>query len=439
MRGHMALKPGLQARQTQRLALTPQLRQGMAILQLPAVDLIAEISRLASDNPLLEFTQPTYTPPWAAGPDSTSQIAAPVSMAQNLQQQIAHMPLDPEVAEVAAFLTGDLTDDGYFDSTPDELAHSLKLPLALVEAAIAALQSCEPVGIAACDLAESLMLQLIDKGIDPGVAKAAGQNADLLAEGRWAEVRRHIDLPDHGLQNLAALMRTLSPRPAGDAHQTTQFLIPEIDVTCDRQGALTVSLHNSAIPDVRIDSELVSRLGNDPGFQSQRNNAEILIGALRFRGKTLLKVATAVVQHQHRFFIDSPDTMLPLTRVALADSIGLHPSTVGRAVAGKALSFNGATYPLSQFLGASLRHDSGVEISAFTVQQMIRRLVSCEDAGRPLSDDAIAAALTREGVDIARRTVAKYRGCLNIPSSFERRRRKAMRRARPAVPGSGGG
>ncbi|MHC0052104.1 RNA polymerase factor sigma-54 [Actibacterium sp. D379-3] len=434
----MAVKPGLSARQTQRLSLTPALRQSLMLLHLPTADLLTEIARQAQENPLLlvhDAEGGSRAPDITA---ATRDLAQAGTLAHSLQQQISLMPLDRPVAALAQFLTGDLTEDGYLDSTPADLSDCLGVPLDLVEAAIAALQACEPAGVAARDLAECLALQLIDRGVPRDTALAACAHLDLLAEARWKQAERQTGLPRATLEQIAATLRILSPRPASGFAETARPLIPELVVERDGGGGFTVTLNRSLLPEVRLDAALLEQLDvGDPLARSYRGPAEALITALAYRGRTLRQVAIALTARQHRFFTQGPDHMAPLTRAELADTLGLHPSTVGRAMAGKALSFGGMVYPLDHFLSSGLTTADGGRISAFAVQRSIRRIIEHEAAEASLSDDKIAALLQREGVDIARRTVAKYRGCMKIPSSFERSRRRAAQRTRPVTPGSG--
>jgi len=425
----MALTPGLNLRQTQRLALTPGLRQGLAVLQLSTLDLRDELRRLAEENPLLELDEP------AAGPRGFDFEAAahPETLAENLAAQIALMALPPDTSALARFLTGDLTEDGYLASSAAELSEALALPVAQIEAAIAALQSCEPAGVAARDLPDCLALQLIDRGEAPETARAACAHLELLMEGRWPRAARLTGLPRPELERLADLIRTLPPRPAAHLSEAAPPVIPEIAVEADGQGGFLAVPLGDALPGLRLDAALADQAGASPALRPQLAGAEAALRALRHRADTLHGVAQVLIRRQHRFFAEGPDHMAPLTRVEIAADLGLHPSTVGRAIAGKALLFQGAVHPLSMFLSKALPG----AVSAHSAQRRLRRLVAEEPADQPLSDEQLAALLQREGVDIARRTVAKYRGCMNIPSSFERKRRKARRRTGPAPKGLG--
>jgi RNA polymerase sigma-54 factor len=420
----MALSSRLGLRQTQRLALTPGLRQGLAVLQLSTLELWGELRRLADENPLLELDEPDSAPPAF----NVEAAARPETLAENLGAQIALMALPSETAALARFLTGDLTGEGYLASSAEELSEALGLPRPAIEAAIEALQSCEPAGGAARDLPECLALQLIDRGEPPETARAACRHLDLLMEGRWTRAGRLTALPRDELERLAGLIRSLPPRPAAHLAESAPPVIPEIAVEPDGQGGFHAVSLRDTLPGLRLDAALADQAAASAALRPQLAAAEAALRALRHRGRTLHDVARVIARRQHRFFAEGPDRMAPLTRAEIAAELGLHSSTVGRAVAGKALLFRGAAHPLSIFLSQALPS----AVSAYSAQHRLRRLVETEPADAPLSDEQLTALLQREGVDIARRTVAKYRQCMNIPSSFERKRQKARRRTGPA-------
>lgn len=411
----MALKPRLTARQSQRLSLTPSIRQGMAVLQMPTLDLGEELRRQADENPLLEIRDPT---PAGFDPEFMRNLSPGRSLAAHLREQIIMMSLAPEVSALAQILAGDLDENGYLSVGAEGLAQELNIPEEAMTAAVTALQSCEPVGVAARNLLECLTLQLTEKGVPGPVARTACANLNLLMEGRWAQAMQKIGQSEKELRRLAKLVRTLHPRPAAQFAEAAQPIAPEVLIEADGQGGFVVSHLDATLPVVTLDSVLAAQVGASGPLHDRLLQAKGLIGALRFRGGTLCDIARRIVHHQHLFFSEGRSHMQPLTRAQVAQELGLHPATVGRAVAGKALLFQGATLPFATFFPANL----GKGASAYTVQQRIKALIDDEKGDSVLSDEEIATFLQREGVDIARRTVAKYRKCMNIPSSFQRKR-----------------
>jgi len=430
----MALKPGLSPRISTRLSLTPGLRQGLSLLQIPTGDLLAEISRQALENPLVVVHEPSAYRAVGSTTRAAPDIAETETLAQSLQRQLSMMPLEEQVRRLAQFLTGDLTEDGYLDSDAEALARALEIGLPEVEAAIAALQSCTPPGVGARTLAECLALQLIDKGYSVAEAELACAHLKLLISADWKAAERATGWPRPRLKEITRVIRTLSPRPGAGFAEPALPLIPDLTVELGPDGQLKLFLNDAAQPNVEIDGDLAGQMRATPElYRTYRAQADALISALAFRGKTLLRVAEALVARQSRFFAqhDGSREMQPLTRAELAQALNLHPSTVGRTVAHKALAFDGVVYPLSHFLCTALPSEDGSNISVFEVQRRLRRIVEAEAPGDALSDAEIAEALQSTGVDIARRTVAKYRGCMNIPPSFERNRRHPARQTLP--------
>lgn len=428
----MGMKPQLTARLETRLSLTPELRQGLAMLQSPTIDMIADLQREAAENPVLDLSQPE-TPVY----DDTTEVAQPDSLTLSLHNQIGLMQLDPDLAALARFLTGDISPDGYLRSSNAELAHVLNLPEQKIQGAIEVIQACDPVGVGARDLQECLTLQLVAKGIAADKARAVCAHLSLFATSDWAAASWATGIPQHEIESLNAVLKTTNPLPGAGFAQLSHNIIPEILVEQDNAGNLIVSANTDMLPTPQIDTTLLDHIEQDSKLaQEYYPRAKAMVRAYSFRSRTIARVAQAIVAHQHSFFTNGPSNMNPLSRAALATTLDLHPSTIGRTVQGKYLSFNGAHYPLDLFLTGALRTEDGAEVSAFAVQHQIRGLVSGESADAILSDQQIADILKAQGVDIARRTVAKYRGCMNIPSSFERRRSKATKQHRPDLPGS---
>ena len=431
----MSLKPKLS--QSQRLALTPALRQSLNILAMPLTDLTAVIEAEAAENPFLQVDHP-------GGDGSAYDYAlatseAPITLAESVRQQIAVMSLPDLVRDVALYLVGDLTDDGFLETEAEEVAADLRVAPDVIDQAITALQECEPVGVGAQNLTEGLTLQLIAKGITQADAEDATRHLDLFATRDWAKLQKTTGWPSDKMHKLAELIGTLSPFPAERFGETAQPITPDVLVEPDGQDGHRVMLARGVAPSVTLDRTLLAAAKGDAAAQEyskeRQARADALINAIAFRGRTLLRLVQAIIVHQHRFFSGDFSYLAPLTQVELAATLEVHPTTVCRAIAGKYVQVSGAIYPVSFFLTRATKSKADTGPSAYTVQQLIRRMIDAERPSAPLSDDEIVKKLKTDGVDIARRTVAKYRGCMNIPSSFERRRNAALQRTRPAPPG----
>ncbi|GHE01700.1 hypothetical protein U879_16315 [Defluviimonas sp. 20V17] len=433
----MAVGPRLSIGQHPGLALTPGMRQSLRILAMPPVELALEITREAESNPFL-----TVTPP-ARGGLSAFDIAletmpARPSLGEGLRRQLGEMSLPPGVRAVADYLTGALRDDGYLDATEAELVSETGQPRAVVAEAIAALQRCEPAGVGARSLPECLALQLTDRGISPGLAAEAVAHLDLFAQDDWAELGKVLHLGPGEVSALDAALRGLSPHPVDPGGPESSPLVPDLVVETAPGGGMSVRLAEGVMPAISLDEALLAQVPDpdDPFVVSARSRAEALIRAVSHRGETLLRIGLRLVADQHLFFSCGPDHLAPLSRRVLAEELSLHPSTLGRAVAGKVLLTGGALYPLSMFFPSGLPMGHGGTVSSHAVKIAIRRMVEHEPAAQPLSDAVIRERLVADGIDITRRCVAKYRESMRIPSSFERRRRAARHRGQAMEAGA---
>ena len=425
-----APRPSLELRQNQRLALTPSLRHSLRVLGLSATDLAGLIAAELEQNPLLKLTGPTMPDSGRDFDLAARTVAQESSAADTLRRQISVLTRDPDLAEIASFLAADLTEAGYLADSPEELARLLERPEERVAEAIALLQRCDPPGIGARDLAECLDLQLARRGQDAPTRRLLLENLQLFAERDWKALQRRTGLEPEALRRLAGLLQELHPSPRALIEpEAPQYLFPDIRVTARPEGGFDVESLNPAESALAIDETLLRRARDGAAetaayLRERREQAQALIRALQARRRTILRVAREIVLRQHRFFAEGPEYLQPMTRLELAGLLNLHPSTVSRALAHKALECAHGLYPMGFFFTRSLPSQFGVEVSAYVVQREIRRLIDAESPAKPLSDAEITTLLRHSGVDIARRTVAKYRQCLKLPSSVQRRRSK---------------
>ncbi|MCC6304705.1 MAG: hypothetical protein IT545_05845 [Rhodobacteraceae bacterium] len=427
----MALRPALGLGARQRLALSPGLRMGLALLRLPAAELGEAVAGLVAENPFL-----VALPPRPGVDAATLAVAEEPGPLALLLGQLAAMALAPAVAAAAAYLAGCLDEAGYLDGPLDELARAGGLDGAAAAAALAALQGCEPAGVGARDLAECLLLQLLDRGWPRARAAAVTGRLDLVARGDAAALARALALSRAEAAAAIAAVRGLRPRPF-DAGPPAPPLVPDLVAEPHADGTWRIRLARGGGGRVGLDRGLAARAAAGGFLADRRTEAEAFLAALRFRGRTLLAVGRALAFRQHAALALGTEALRPLTRAALAADLGLHPATVGRAVAGKAILARGRLWPLSAFFTPALPAAAGAgaagpaadPVAAAAARRLIARLVAEEGAGAALSDRELAQRLHAAGVDIARRTVAKYRQSMRIPSSSGRARRR---------PGGGG-
>lgn len=427
----MALKPGLRLKQTRRLSLTPSLRQSIEVLRLSSIELDALIVAELEENPLLtrEKDYP-FLPAHDLSP-SLAAMAQPTSLTKHLQNQIALISTQSGIRQIADFLAASLDERGFLSETESDFADFLGVDRQDISTAIDILQSCEPLGIGARDLKECLALQLDAKGVDAASKHIIVENLSLFASQDWRALSKLTGMKTADLKRLAETLKGLNPYPGQVAEPVRSVsLRPDIIVRLQKDGVLSAELIGSSAASLTVDHALkssatASEPGAGPFLLAKAEAANGLIRAIEARSKTILRVVHAILLYQSRFFLSGHGFLRPLTQKEIAASLGLHPSTVARAIVGKALSCSLGVFPLKFFFTTSLSSLTKEQSSsAYVVQQEIRRMTNEETHANILSDAQIAAYLQRSGVDIARRTVAKYRQCLKIPSSIERRRSK---------------
>ena len=439
----MALTPRLEVRQRQTLVMTPQMLQSVKLLQMSNLELADFVAEQVERNPLLDFTPRaasaaggTARPAGGGGggddTDRLQAIPAGVTFWEHLRRQIGMMRLRPDLAEAALLVADELEDDGYLRAPLEEVAARHRLSTREAAAALAVVQSCDPAGVGARSLVECLALQLRDRDrLDPAM-QALLANLPLVASGRLSELRSRCGVDAADLAEMLAELRDLDPRPgARFAAAAVQVAVPDVYVTRDRSGTLAVELNTETLPRVLVNN--VYAAGLVPGRSSEarafisecRATAGWLVRSLEQRARTILKVATEITRHQESFFEHGAAGLRPLTQRMVAERVKVHESTVSRVTAGKFLSCDQGVFELRHFFSAALHSLAGGEDhAAAAVQERIRQVIGGEDGARTLSDDRIVTILNGEGIDIARRTVAKYREGMGIPSSVQRRRQR---------------
>ncbi len=433
----MVLSPRIEVRQSQTLAMTPQLQQAIKLLQMNNLALAEYVAAEVEKNPLLEIASPPAGAPpvrirTTGSGDGLEAIAEAVGLSAHLLGQIGAARAPAQVALAARVLAEELEDDGYLRVPLTEIAARHRLEAPVVLAGLALLQTCDPPGVGARSLRECLELQLREKRrFDPAMALLL-DNLALLARGRLAELRALCEIDAEDFAQMLAELRALDPKPGlRFGSVPVQVAVPDVFVFRGAGGGWLVELNTETLPRVLVNKRYAQELGGVDGaarsFVSEMSlSASWLVRSLEQRARTILRVASDLATHQHTFFDIGPRGLRPLTQRMVADRLGLHESTVGRATAGKFVACDQGLIEMRALFSASIQAVTGGEgFSATAVQDHIRRLIAEERRSKPLSDDKIVAVLNGEGIDIARRTVAKYREGMGIPSSVERRRIKA--------------
>ncbi len=423
----MGIAQRIELKQQQKLAMSPRLQQAIHVLQLSGPALEAYLETEAEKNPLLTLPSSRSH---NDGFSALESLGEAETRLEALHRQIGLMRLAPRVAMLAKVLAAELNESGYLRSPVFELADRLAATTCDIEAALAAVQACEPVGIGARSVVECLALQLKARNRFDPIIEVVLDNLILVAKDDIAALSAKTGEPEGAVREMLAEIRALAPRPgSGLGAAPVVSVVPEVEVTPGEMGMWHVALIPEALPKVLIDQTYaasVAKAGEAAADFAQQNleAANWLIKALNQRANTILKVATAIVAHQFAWFEQGDIAMRPLTLAMIADEIGVHESTVSRVTAGKYLTCRSGTYELKHFFTAKIASiDKNSEFSALGIRARIKHLISQESYKNTLSDDALVNILREGGVDIARRTVAKYREAMGIPSSVVRRKK----------------
>jgi RNA polymerase sigma-54 factor len=369
------------------------------------------------------------------GPGFEALIAQDKSLQDHLRDQAGQTFVD-DIERLIALHLVDLVDDaGYIAESLETIADRLNAPLALVEAVLGRMQQFEPVGVCARSLSECLKLQAREADrLDPAMACLL-DNLELLARGDLPTLKRLCRVDHEDLSDMIRELRSYNPKPGlifgGDRVQT---VVADVFIRKTASGAWGVELNTSTLPRVLVNHNYYAELSGKAASRADKQfltelltSANWLVKALDQRARTILKVASELVRQQEAFFETGVRGLRPLTLRTVADAIGMHESTVSRVTTAKYLSCERGLFELKYFFTSGISSgDGGEALSSESVKQRIKELIEAEDARRVLSDDQLVDILQREKYDIARRTVAKYREALNIPSSVQRRRLKAF-------------
>ena len=360
-------------------------------------------------------------------------VAESETLSQMLEDQV-HMALsDPVDKLIASHLINSLDDNGYLELDIEATAESFLVAPDRIEAVLAVLQTFEPAGVFARNLAECLKLQLIERNrFDPAMA-ALLENIDLLAKRDLAALKRICRVDEEDLTEMIQEIRALDPKPgAVYGVAPVQPLVPDVFVRPASDGTWHVELNSDTLPKVLVNQTYYATITKRTRGESEREyltdclqTANWLVKSLDQRAKTILKVSTEIVRQQDRFLTHGIAYLRPLNLKVIADAIGMHESTVSRVTSNKYMATPRGIFELKYFFTSAISATDGEDAhSAESVRHKIKQLIDAEDPKAILSDDTIVKILVGEGVNIARRTVAKYREAMKLGSSVQRRREK---------------
>jgi RNA polymerase sigma-54 factor len=462
----MQINYGLSLLQTQKLVMTPELRQAITILQLSSLELDEYIEQEILNNPLLEVSEDGPKPdetfdklrqkdsdnidweeyfqdcsdldfirfPREKREEETSFenfVSSPPSLQEHLMMQLHLSNVSKIGFKIGEFLIGNLDKRGYLAISTREAAELLRVPEEEVEKVLKLIQTFEPAGVGARNLKECLLIQVEQKNIDsPNIRRLIENHLKDLAEARYTRIAEALNITLAEVQRLKDIILTLDPKPGRNFSETndTQYIVP--DAIIQKVGDEYVVVMNDTIsPRLSINPYYRSLLYSEDKestiskFLSHKLDSALwLIKSIEQRRITLSKVIKSIVDVQ-RDFLDYGITCLkPLTLKQIADKIGVHESTVSRAISGKYVQTPRGLFELKFFFKNGLDNVDGSSISSESIKKMIKEMVAGEDPYNPLSDQKIADNLKKKGIVISRRTVAKYREETGIPSSAKRKR-----------------
>lgn len=367
-------------------------------------------------------------------PDWEQLRAAEITLSEHLEGQIGALTSDPRTGFIARHIIGLLDDAGYLGTPIDEVADDLGVELFEAEAALTLVQSLDPTGVGARNLAECIAIQAREADrYDPCMA-ALISNLDLVARGEVERLKRLCRVDDEDFADMLRELRSYNPRPGlAFMPSDSSSVVPDILITANAAGGWDIALNEDTLPKLIVNRGYFVELNagatskESQGWLKEKlADAHWLIRALDQRQKTILKTAAEIVKQQDGFFRRGVSELRPLTLREVAEKIEMHESTVSRVTSNKYLACARGTFELKYFFTSGVASADGEGASSAAIKSRIKALIDAETAKNILSDQQLAEMLQKEGFDLARRTVAKYREAIGLGSSAERRRAKKL-------------
>ncbi len=381
-----------------------------------------------------EYLDPGYRSPASEVVDKPSFetfLATPTSLADHLNWQLSLQNTTEPIAQAAQLIIGNLNDDGYVTVTLDEVAQEAGVTPEVAQAALDLVQGFDPPGVAARDLRECLLIQLRHLGAEGGVAwQIVSDHLALLQNRDWKALVKALGRPQAHIDTAVAVIRKLDPRP-GQRYSSEGAKVVEPDVAFVKVGdEYQVIMNDDDLPQLRLNRQYRSLLERDGSSKEVRNyvkerysSALQLMRNIEQRKQTIQKVCHAIVRRQTEFLDRGIDFLRPMMIKEVAEEIGVHPSTVSRAVANKYVHTPQGVFELRYFFSEAVQGPAGQSTSLLNLKRMVKKLIEEEDRAKPLTDDQITRILQSQGIMVTRRTVAKYREDMKIPSTHQRRSR----------------
>lgn len=441
--------------QSQKLIMTPALKQAITVLHLPLLELSDYLQHEVAENPVLEIKETEEREQFEAlvwqkvfaekgylgAPRGVARDADPAafienyltncpSLFQHLKLQLNLIPLTPQERAVGQYLIGNIDANGYLKLDLEEVCQKCQCTRADAETMLGKIQSLDPAGVGARDLTECLLLQMKAENIAaPEIESMVRHHLTDLAEGKWLKIARALGITPRAAQANAEVIKRLNPKPGSNfSNPETGYILPDVVVE-KIGGEYRVLVNDSVIPLLRVNplyqAMLMGRECDEDTrrFIEQKLRAAFwLLKSIEQRRLTMTRVVHCILEHQSDFFEKGIGYLKPLTLRQIAAALDVHESTVSRATANKYMQSPLGVFELKYFFERGVAHRGGASTSAQSVKRMLRELIAAGDAQTPYADRQLAELLSEKGVDISRRTVAKYRMELGIPAAMKRKR-----------------
>jgi RNA polymerase sigma-54 factor len=474
----MAIQQKLHTKLVQKLILTPSLQQAIKLLPMSTLELAELLNQETVENPLLEEVETEELQPAEQQPAEKAEaekaaadkadtwddadyeyffgdylddgyrsrtpsevkelppientLSTSGSLSDHLLWQLSMQTDDDRKREIGTAIIGNLDDDGYLVASAEEIAAMGDWPVPEVEAVLQHVQTFDPIGVAARDLQECLWLQLRHLGLEGTPAeKIVTEHLRLLQNHQVPEIARKLGMSIEDLKEHVEIIRGLDPKPGSRFNPSqSQYVIPDVYIV-KVEDQYVAALNEEGLPQLRISPtyrRLLDKSGSEPASDETRayvkdkfRSALWLLKSVDQRQKTIHKVATSIINFQREFLDHGIEYLRPLVLRDVANDIGMHESTVSRVVNNKYMHTPQGVFEMKYFFHSGISSSYGESVSSVTIKQRIRKIIENEDPRKPLSDSKIVSILQKEGLMLARRTIAKYREELKIPTSNQRK------------------
>lgn len=423
-------------KQSQKLAMTQSLQQSIQVLQFSIDELAEFVETQAMENPLIEVSEAnyalTYSKPRSSSGEELNYLSQipddRISLFEYLLDQVHLNYRDTFLRDIVLFLIEYIDLNGFLA----EVANKMQATKIQVLDALTLLQQLDPAGVGARNLQECLMLQTERDDTAPNLAYLIlEEHFEELVNRKWPELAKKLIIPISEVQEVFDYIQTLTPTP-GASFGTTDglYIIPDLTVKVNANGKIKISSNRRGMPEMHFQQSYFDQMTKKADDETKKylnekkQDFESLKKMVQQRGDTILRVGQAIITHQQAFFLDEQRPIKPLILKDIAEELDIHESTVSRAVNGKYLETDFGIFELKHFFSqkVGIQNESGEDLSTDNVKTRLQTLVAEEDKNKPLSDQKLVDLLKAEGIEISRRTVAKYRDALKIPSSSKRKR-----------------